>query len=166
VVKAEEAAAVPAVGADSGRGAAPSGDADTDSSGVRSGVKRECSETDCEGAAGAQGAAALSLPWRPSPFGATTDDLILPCGDGGGAGGALDAGALWAHIGARLRPLSAAAGRCAMGPASRAAASRDAAAARLFARELPHLRELDEKMRTGCAAARACVCMFCMFRSD
>jgi hypothetical protein len=143
-VKAEEAAAAPAAPVDSGRGGAPSGDADTDSSGVRSGVKRERSEAE-----GAEGAAPLSLPWRPSPFGATTDELILPCGDGG-AGGALDAGALWAHIGARLRPLSAAAGRCAMGPASRAAASRDAAAARLFARELPHLRELDEKMRTGC----------------
>jgi hypothetical protein len=131
---------------DSAAGGSRSGDDDTDSSAVRGGGGGVKSE----GGAAAAAAAPLSIAWLPSPYdgaGSGGDEL---CFRSLAAGGSLDAGALWAHIGLRLRPLSAAAGRGAAGPAARAVAARDAAAARLFARELPHMRDLDEKLRTTC----------------
>ena len=56
---------------------------------------------------------------------------------------ALDAAAVWAHIGAVLRPLSLRCGPLLAGPGAAALASRDAAAARLYRAEIPAVRSLE-----------------------
>jgi hypothetical protein len=62
--------------------------------------------------------------------------------------GAAPPAALWAYVGDTLRPLASAVARGLAGPAARALAAQDAAAARLFARELPTLLAAEAQAAT------------------